>query len=103
MSDTTDFSSRVNEISEQLQSAVGEAIERWARDGRNQLRSAVGAPDQSAIMGAFVLGAAIGALVGAIVALLVAPKSGSELRDEIAERASRTDGMSVRETPEPVS
>ena len=62
MSDTTDFSSRVNEISEQLQSAVGEAIERWARDGRNQLRSAVGAPDQSAIMGAFVLGAAIGAL-----------------------------------------
>lgn len=35
----------------------------------------------------FVIGAAIGGAVGAIAALLLAPKKGSELREDIMEKA----------------
>lgn len=41
---------------------------------------------------AFLLGTAIGAAVGAVTALLFAPKSGKELRHDIAEKSSELYG-----------
>ncbi|MGN7456121.1 YtxH domain-containing protein [Paenibacillus pasadenensis] len=39
--------------------------------------------------GGFLLGALAGGVIGSVTALLFAPKSGSELRSDIGERASR--------------
>jgi len=38
-------------------------------------------------LGTIIIAGAIGATVGAVVALLLAPKSGSELRAEISDKA----------------
>jgi len=43
--------------------------------------------DTSGGAGSFLLGMACGAAVGAAVALLMAPKSGAELRSDLAEQA----------------
>jgi len=42
--------------------------------------------NNSSSLKGFLLGAAIGGAVGAVTALLMAPKSGRELRDDIASR-----------------
>lgn len=92
MTDLKNVNTAVSDISEQIHDAVSEVVERWARDGRSQVRSAIRAPDPSAIGAAFVAGAVVGAVLGIIFALMLAPKSGRALRDEIAERARQTDG-----------
>ena len=43
--------------------------------------------DSGGAAGSFLLGMACGAAVGAAVALLMAPKSGAELRKDLAEQA----------------
>ncbi|TMD62215.1 MAG: YtxH domain-containing protein [Chloroflexi bacterium] len=51
---------------------------------------------------AFMGGVILGAIVGGVVALLVAPKSGTELRGDLAERARQTNGMSREPAGGPV-
>lgn len=92
MTELNDLNTRIRDLSDELQRSVGQAVERWGSDRRGQLREAVGAPSEATILAAFVAGAAVGALLGIIAALMLAPKRGAELRDEIAERARRTDG-----------
>lgn len=99
MTDMKDLNSTLSDISDQLQHAVRDAIEGWAKEGRGQIRSAVGAPDASAIGGAFVAGTILGAVVGIVLALMLAPKSGPELREEIAERARRVNGAGQEPAP----
>jgi hypothetical protein len=95
------LNTRIRELSEELQRGVGQTVERWAGERRGQLRGAMGTPGESSILAAFVAGVAVGALVGTIAALMLAPKRGAELRDEIAERARRTDGQK-KETVSPL-
>lgn len=47
----------------------------------------MGKHDESSYTKGFVFGALIGASVGAIAALLLAPKSGAELRKDLAEKS----------------
>ncbi len=48
---------------------------------------------QSSYTKGFVIGAIIGGAIGAITALLLAPKSGKELRQEIAEKSNELYGL----------
>ena len=106
MTDMNDLTTRLRDLSGEFQTAMGDAIERWSQEGKGQLkgqiRSAVGAPDTGTVLAAFLAGAMLGAIVGGLVALLVAPKSGTELCNELTQR-TRTDGMKRERAETPLS
>jgi hypothetical protein len=100
--DMNDLTTRLRDLSGDFQGAMGEAIDRLAHEGRGQLRSAVGAPDTGTVVAAFFAGAILGAVVGGLVALLMAPKSGSQLREELTQR-TRTNGMKRERAESPLA
>lgn len=96
MTDVNDLTERFKDLSGELQKTVGDAIEEWSAEGRGQIRKAVGGQGNGTVLMAFIAGAIVGAIVGAAVALIMAPKSGSELREDITARAREVNG-STRE------
>jgi gas vesicle protein len=99
MTDIKDVQTRIRDLTGDLQQTLEDAVEQWTREGKGQLRQSIGAVDTGTVWTAFLGGVILGAIVGGVVALLMAPKSGTELRDEIAERARQTDGMGREATP----
>lgn len=57
--------------------------------GRQQARKAIGAPDEGAVGGAFLIGIALGAAVAAVVTLLMTPMRGDEARRRLTEEVER--------------
>jgi gas vesicle protein len=103
MTDMKELQSRISDLSSDLQKTLEDAVDQWTREGKGQLRQSIGATDSGMVWGAFLGGIVLGAVVGGMVALLMAPKSGTELRDDIAERARQTNGMKRETTGGPVS
>ena len=93
MTELKDLQGRIRDLSGDLQKTVEDALDQWTREGKGQLRESIGASDSGTVWTAFLGGIILGAIVGGVVALLMAPKSGTELRDELAERARQTNGM----------
>jgi len=102
MTDMKDLSARFRDLSEDLQKSLEGAVDQLAKEGKGQLRQSMGAPDAGTVWMAFMGGVILGAIVGGVVALLVAPKSGTELRGDLAERARQTNGMSREPAGGPV-
>jgi gas vesicle protein len=100
MMEKKELSTRIRDLSSELQRNLEDIAEQWGKQGRNQLRSSIGAVDRSTMWMAFAGGIAIGAIAGAVIALLMAPKSGPEMRDELSERARRANGA-ARESVAP--
>jgi hypothetical protein len=102
MTDMKDHTSRFRGLSDDVQKSVEDAVDQLTKEGKGQLRQSLGAPDAGTVLMAFTGGIILGAIVGGVVALLMAPKSGTELRSEIAERARQTNGMSREPAGGPV-
>lgn len=102
MTDMKDLTSRFRELSVDLQKSIEDAVDQLAKEGKGQLRQSIGAPDTGTVWMAFAGGIILGAIVGGLVALLMAPKSGTELRGEIAERARQTNGLTREPAGGPV-
>ena len=102
MTDMKDLQGRIRDLSGDLQKTFEDAVDQWSREGKGQLRQSIGATDSGTVWTAFFGGILLGAIVGGVVALLMAPKSGTELRDELAERARQTNGMSREPAGGPV-
>jgi gas vesicle protein len=92
MTDMKDLQTRLRDLSGDVQRTLEDAVDQFSREGKSQLRQSIGATDAGAVWAAFLGGVVLGAIVGGVVALLMAPKSGTELRDEIAERARQRNG-----------
>lgn len=102
MTDIKDFTTRLRDLSGDLQKTLEDAAEQWSKEGKSQLRESLGAADTGTVWMAFFGGILLGAIVGGVVALLVAPKSGMELRGELAERARQGNGMARERAGGPV-
>jgi gas vesicle protein len=102
MTDIKDLQTRIRDLSGDLQKTLEDAVDQWTKEGKGQLRESIGATDTGTVWMAFLSGIVLGAIVGGVVALLMAPKSGSELRDELAERARQTNGMTREPAGGPV-